>query len=339
MKKYLLYAAESYAFSIMRPLQAEIRRRGHEVAWFLEKVSPHLLLPHEKQLKTVKEVLNFQPRAVFVPGNWVPHFFPGVKVQIFHGFGIEKKGHFRIRGFFDLYCTHGPLTTRPFQELAAKHNHFHVAETGWPKMDDLFNVEETPDQGEQPIILFAPTFSPSLTAAPELLETIKDIAARRNWKWLVKFHPKMDPEWVAAYEKSQSPNLEVIADPDLNPLLRIAHVMVSDTSSAVAEFLLQDKPVVTFRNKEPGPHVLDLQEKEQLEDAVAHALTRSDELMKGGRFFAEQMHPYRDGHSSARVLDATEALINGKMSPVGKKPLNLLRKFKVRRRVGYYRLF
>ena len=55
----------------------------------------------------------------------------------------RERGHFRIRGLFDLYCTQGPATTEPFEQLAREHGHFAVAETGWPKLDPLF----APDDG------------------------------------------------------------------------------------------------------------------------------------------------------------------------------------------------
>ena len=43
---------------------------------------------------------------------------------IIFGLCEEKKGHYGITGFFDLYCTPGPLITEKFQELAeeAKEN-------------------------------------------------------------------------------------------------------------------------------------------------------------------------------------------------------------------------
>ena len=126
MKKYLFYVSQIYGFAIVRPLQDAIIARGDEVAWFFEV--PDGLMPylrsHEKVLETVKEALDYDPCAVFVPTNVVPDFFPGIKVQLFHGFHARKRkenrGHFRIRHFFDLYCTQGPDTTIQFKELEKK---------------------------------------------------------------------------------------------------------------------------------------------------------------------------------------------------------------------------
>ena len=70
----------------------------------------------------VREAVALRPRAVFSAANDVPGFIAGAKVQLFHGFNVEKRsdtrGHFRVRGQFDLYCTQGPATTGPFQALA-----------------------------------------------------------------------------------------------------------------------------------------------------------------------------------------------------------------------------
>ena len=155
---YLLFLNVAYSFSILRPLQAAIRRRGGVAAWFLHGLNPSLLKPDELLLHSVDEVKRFNPRAVFVPGTWVPDFFPGIKVQVFHGLGIWKKGHFRIRGLFDLYCTHGPATTLPFQELAERYRYFRVVQTGWPKVDALFRSASATDREKtsavnKPVIL------------------------------------------------------------------------------------------------------------------------------------------------------------------------------------------
>ena len=50
-----------------------------------------------------------------------------------------------------------------------------------------------------------------------------------------------------------------------------------------------------------------------------------------------QFHPYVDGKSSARVLDAVDKMLEGENLPRKKKPLNLLRNFKLRKELGYWK--
>ena len=49
------------------------------------------------------------------------------------------------------------------------------------------------------------------------------------------------------------------------------------------------------------------------------------------------MHPYFDGNFSARVLDATEKAIQSPPKELKTKPRNLLRKFKIRKKLGYWK--
>jgi CDP-glycerol glycerophosphotransferase (TagB/SpsB family) len=339
--RYLLFASERYAFAIMRPLQDAIRARGDEAAWFFE----HERLessrePQETRLRSVQDVLNWRPDAVFVPGNWVPDFFPGLKVEVFHGFSVgkrsEARGHFRIRGSFDLYCTQGPDTTLPFADLQQRMGFFRVAETGWPKLDPLFSGVYPPVTNTRPVILFASTFTEDITCARILHATIANNAQQGDWQWLVTLHPKMATDVFAMYQSLVGPNLQFLPQADILQLYTQADVLLSDTSSVVPEFLLQHKPVVTFRNRQPGPYLLDVQQPDQVIPALQRALTRSSELMRAIEDYAQRIHPYRDGKSSERVLLATDNAIGNAGVGLKKKPLNLLRRLQARRRLGYW---
>ncbi|MEE3169960.1 MAG: CDP-glycerol--glycerophosphate glycerophosphotransferase, partial [Pseudomonadota bacterium] len=57
------------------------------------------------------------------------------------------------------------------------------------------------------------------------------------------------------------------------------------------------------------------------------------DLMEETRSLCDQLHSFRDGRSSARVLDAVEDFLTTKRDKLKPKPLNLLRKLKVRRRL------
>jgi CDP-glycerol glycerophosphotransferase (TagB/SpsB family) len=342
VKQYLFYIAHNYAFEILRPLQEEIRFRGDTVAWFVEgnEVNPDYFQPDEKVLDTLRQVGDYNPRAVFVPGNLVPDFISGLKVQIFHGFEWKKKGHFRERGCFDLYCTQGPFFTQRFEQIRTTHPYFTVIETGWPKTDTLFNASNYnwPTKRDVKTILYAPTFSPALTSAVALIDEIAELAKTHlDWQWIVKFHPKMAKKLVQQYQGLSSRNLHVIDTSEIAPILQVADVLVSDTSSIITEFGLLNKPIVTFKNKEPEAHLLNISEPKGLFSAIEKALRAKQSLLEKIKHNTNLMHPYFDGKSSARVLDATEKIIQSPPIGLKTKPHNFLRKFKMRKKHGYWK--
>lgn len=342
MKKYLLYGSERYALAILRPLQDAIRRRGGEAAWFFDGPGAADLVEGERLLD-VRGVRDWKPDAVLTPGNHLPHFFPGVKVEVFHGFDAGKPRHIYIRGFFDLYCTTGPRDTAQFQALADKLGHFSVAQTGWPKLDPMFKRDALreiagplPPVRDPPVILYHSTFSPSWSAAETLYGEVRRLSRDGRWRWIVTFHPKMPAETVARYKALQNEHLRFAEDDNILDLFPQVDMMCSDTSSALSEFLLTGKPVVTFRNRRPGPQLIDIDQVDQFEPAIARALSRPPELMQAITEFGQAIHPDRDGRSSERVLDAIDAFIAGGGRNRRPKPANLWRKLKLRRRIGYW---
>jgi len=287
-------------------------------------------------------VLKYNPRAVFVPGNRVFDFFPGVKVQVFHGFSVNKrgenKGHFRIRGFFDLYCTQGPDTTIPFKKLEEKYKYFKVVETGWSKLDPYFKGIYSTQKNNKPTIIYTSTFTKSLTSAPSLFEEIKNLSRKNKWQWIVTFHPRMKKEIVEKYKSIQNETLQFVETDNILPYMVNSDLMVSDTSSVVSEFLVQEKPVITFRNNNPGLHLINIREANKLEASIKYGLIRPPELMNKIIAYSKLIHPMRDGNASKRVIDATEEFIENDFPNMHPKPLNLFRKLKMRSRIGYYKL-
>jgi CDP-glycerol glycerophosphotransferase (TagB/SpsB family) len=336
-KHYLLYGSERYALAILRPLQDAIRARGDETAWFFDGPGAEDLVEGERLL-SVREVRQWKPIAVITPGNHLPHFFPGVKVEVFHGFNAGKPRHVYIRGFFDLYCTTGPRDTAQFGALAQKLGHFSVMETGWPKLDPFLKeiAGPLPPVRTPPVILYHSTFSPSWSAAETLYEEVKRLSRDGRWRWIVTFHPKMSPETVAKYKALQNEHLTFAENDNILELFPQVDMMCSDTSSALSEFLLTGKPVVTFKNRAPGPQLIDIDDAAQFEPAIERALSRPPELMQAIKDFGEAIHPYHDGRSSERVLDAIDAFIAAGGRNRKPKPKNWWRKLKLRKRIGYW---
>lgn len=325
----------------MRPIEEEIRRRGDDVAWYIEDPCPVCLEEGEKQLKTIKEVIDYDPIAIFAPGNYIYDFFPGVKVEVFHGLyykRVDYGDHYRIRGLFDMYCTTSPLFTPTFKELEKKHGYFKVYETGWSKFDGFFKYEETSVNNKRPVILYAPTFTTQFNSAPHLYEKIEELLQTKDWEWIFTFHPKMGQELIGQYKQlaAKYNNAVYSEEADKVPLLKKADVMISDASSIIYEFLWLDKPVVTYKNTFPGKHLIDIDSPESLEPAIERGLERSDELMGDIRAFMNLVQPYHDGKTSARILDAVDDFILNYKDKIKKKPLNLFRKFKMRKKAHYF---
>ncbi|OUR59885.1 CDP-glycerol--glycerophosphate glycerophosphotransferase [Colwellia sp. 39_35_sub15_T18] len=342
-KRYLFYISQNYSYAILRPLQEEIWARGDEAAWFLEgkEVNGNFLNSNEQRLLSIDEVQNYKPVAIFYPANIAPTFLPGINVAVFHGFDagkVDKRGnndHFKVRNCFDLYCTQGPSTTEPFLELAEQHNHFQVAETGWCALDYLYLDHEKPSAGK-PTILLCSTFSKKLSCAPHLFETVKRLSRSNKWHWLVQFHPKMPADIVKKYKSLQNENLSFVETDDVIPLLQQADVMVCDTSSVLIMFLLLGKPVVTFNNIAPTDYLLDINSVDLLEETIEKALLKPSELMKQIEHFISMTHPYNDGKSSSRVLNAVDAMLSDKFA-LSKKPIDFFRQFKMRKKLKYWR--
>ena len=65
-------------------------------------------------------------------------------------------------------------------------------------------------------------------------------------------------------------------------------------------------------------------------------MSRPPELMGAVREFADNLHPYRDGKSSERILQAIDDFIAKGARNRKPKPMNLWRKLKIRKRIGYW---
>ena len=129
--KTILFCMNPYSFGILEPVMQVLKEKNYEFIWFVRTAILEKF-PYQDQRFTskIEDLVHFNSDAIFVPGNEVPHYLRGVKTQVFHGLAGEKKGHFRIRNYFDLYLTQGPYFTRWFSKAANKHKDFRVVETG-----------------------------------------------------------------------------------------------------------------------------------------------------------------------------------------------------------------
>ena len=342
MKKFLIYISQPYSIPIGRPLQTEIEKRGLEVKWFCDEENTKAQLSSKEiLLDSIEKVLNYQPDVVLVATNVVPDFFSGIKVQIFHGFSVgkrsEAKGHFNIRGLFDLYCTQGQSTTKPFLKLQKKHKHFEVVETGWSKVDPLFPLRKK-DSNTKPTVMISSTFTSRLSLAKNeaVVLEIERLSKLEKYNFISVLHPKMEKEIVERFKSFENKYFTFYDTTDLIPLFKQADIMLSDTTSAITEFVLQKKLVVTINNNQPKEYMINISTANEIEKALDLALSCPEKMMKALKEFIAQTHPYYDGKSSERIVDACLSFLEH--NKIKRKPLNLIRKYKIRKALKYYKL-
>jgi hypothetical protein len=338
-KRLLFYVEQNYSFDILRPLQSEARKRGYDVRWLIiEDADPALLGADEQRCANIKEAIAFDPVAAFAPGDRIPGFLPGLKAQVFHGLNEDKRGNqIPERGLFDVYCTQGPAQTAMLQPLAEKRRYFRVVETGWVKLDTLFNATLPQKTHDRPQIMFASTFTPRLSAAEDLYQTISTLRESPQWQWLVTLHPKMNKATKDRYKALENSNLSYYDTDKVMELLHRADMMVSDNSSVLQEFLLLKKPVVTYRNRDPQPFLIDIRDPDQLENAINHALQPDKALRQAIDNYSPSVTPWLDGASAGRIMDAVERMLAGDWQD--RKPPNVWRNLQMRRQLAYYKFF
>jgi len=334
--RLLFYIAKQYSVPIILPLTRYCRARNIEYALFVsQKVRE--ILPAEWQEDLIfdnrKSAAAFNPDFVLCPGNFVDFRLPGIKVQLFHGLGVEKESHYKIRHFFDIYCTSGPFVTERFRKLQEKYKYFLVEETGWPKVDYILKYDNTglrqkydiPE--DKTVVLYAPTFSQKMESASELLPHLKN-TIRENEIWIMKFHELMDKHVIEQIEKVDSGNIRVIETYDVTPLLHLADVMVSDTSSVIYEFMVLDKPVVTYKTQSRVEKAINITRPAELRPTLDRALAESCSARNQKQL--SEINPYLDGKISENLINQLiDIHENPDVLPKKKKPLNLFRKMQV----------
>ena len=337
--KILLFCENKYAIDILNPLQIEADREGNnEVLWYVHqsKIPEFPLKNQVKWTNSMQEAYDFSPEAVFVPGNIVPYYLPGVKIQVFHGYAAEKKDHWIIRRYFDTYFTQGPYFTNEFSRLSKKYGDFEVLETGWTRQDwikanlhtfDADKQELLAKHGKNKIVLYAPTFSPSITSLPHIKDGLVELTRQKDILLMLKFHPLTKKEWIDEYKAlaAQYESIIWVDDFSISKYQLLADVMISDTSSTIYEFLLLNKPVITYNAISKDIYWKNITDISKLCDAYEEVLTDKDSI-ELRQWIVNNYDPYLDGKVAHRMLEGARDYIRRHGVPA-KRSLNLWRKY------------
>lgn len=178
---------------------------------------------------------------------------------------------------FDLFL----LTSEIEVEQAKRIGITNSVAGGFPKSDDLFDENIISNSSrlkneifgnDKPTVLFSSTWDKSGISGVNIwYEQIESLANEFNV--LVTLHPWTSKEIVTKVRATQG--VYFIEGSDINPYLLMADCLVGDTSSIIAEYMLLDRPIITFEI--PAKGRLSTEIVEMLEK-VSFRISSADEL-------------------------------------------------------------
>jgi CDP-glycerol glycerophosphotransferase (TagB/SpsB family) len=182
------------------------------------------------------------------------HMFPSsniLKIGLRHGAYhfkqfIDKSKYNR----FDLYLFTSDKELEEAQKLGIKNG---IA-VGFPKIDDLHNgnlneneikkLKKSLSFVHDKTLLFTATWNKSGMSAVDLwYDKLKILS--NDYNILVTLHPFTESKYVEKLKNEKY--LYFIENENVNPFLKIADLLIGDTSSIIGEFCSLDKPIITFK--------------------------------------------------------------------------------------------
>ena len=114
--------------------------------------------------------------------------------------------------------------------------------------------------------------------------------------------------------------------------MKAANVLLTDTSSVAYEFLLLNRPIVTWRAVSRLEKGIDIRSSEDLFGALTRSFHDPTELSSVRNELCQELHPYSDGRSSERLIDTIdEILSNDSLGELKTKNPNWIQRRQIRR--------
>jgi CDP-ribitol ribitolphosphotransferase len=329
----------------------ELRKTNNDLQYFI------LLKRSVDKKKTYKEMLllayNIATSKIILIDDYYPMIYPlkirkkAELIQLWHAVGAFKKfGYSRVGkpgGPLKTYKDHKNYTKAIVSSEKVRSHYAEgfgieiekVIPTGIPRTDIFFNEEfkkqkkasllsKYPFLENKKVILYAPTFRGSGQQSAYFpfdqleLEKIND-SLKEECIFIVKMHPFVREEIKIPTEYSNT-IFDFTNQEQINDLLFITDILVTDYSSVCFEFSLLNKPIIfycfdldeykeardfytPFNEFAPGPIVQDC-------DALLLEIERSIENTNINQFeFTSKYFDHFDGMSTQRVVRVIEQIL------------------------------
>jgi hypothetical protein len=87
----------------------------------------------------------------------------------------------------------------------------------------------------------------------------------------------------------------------------------------------------------PDDYIINISNHTELESAINTVLTGTTAIYEEVAVYAKQLHPYYDGQSSRRVLQAVNNISEKSLNYLKPKPRNIFRHIKMRMKLNYWK--
>jgi len=277
------------------------------------------------------------------------------KVQLWHGIPLKKIGmlipkvakchnspagrlYNAIRGknhIHDLFVSTSEFFTSNVFAKAMRAKK--IIETGYPRNDVFFKEQlDEYDLIEADVksisrinklrrdgfkaVLYAPTYGDpvgnAIKSGPLNLNELSQFAKKHKLIFVLKFHPS-----IHCVDEFKSFDNIIIYDrtKDIQPLLKVSDILITDYSSVYMDYLLLDRPIIFFpyNYKEymevqggllfdydsmtPGPKCYSL---DQLQESLINCVVnQTDEFSEKRKEIRKLAFKYQDGKASERIWD------------------------------------
>ena len=212
-----------------------------------------------------------------------------------------------------------------------------ILKSGLPRNDIFFNRDEKliaqvraalKIPPENKIVMYAPTFRDNVATLADIYEFDKkklfDVLNKKfggEWTLLMRFHPNVAARF--ARDKYDSEKIINVTNyPDMQELILISDVLISDYSSVICDFMFSGRKVFLFVKdfdtypKERGfkPLYFELPyEINRTEAELFNCIENFDAAAQEPKIerFIDMVQPFDDGHASEQVVEIIKAKIAG----------------------------
>jgi len=245
--------------------------------------------------------------SVVIMARHSTHKFPCnsiIKIGMRHGaYHFKRMTSAANYNQFDLYL----MTSQSDVETGLKLGVKSAKAIGFPKMDPCFDdtisiitlknlskkLNLSPDK---PVVLFTSTYDASGMSAIDLwYDKLSELIDRFNV--LVTTH-----HWISRKYKEKlktTVDIHVIEDYDILPYIKLADVVVGDTSSILAECCALDKPIVTFNTARASRS---FDEIDGIIESISYRINKFSELLEKLDYVITHKEDLAEARAKANVI-------------------------------------